>query len=111
MGESEQSFSTNLDAGRLSLASDSDSAAVPDMGATANLARRRRLEHHNRTLGQKGYRKVSPYPSSARLRFGDGRLSEVRQAADISVGIAGSKANFNALVLDTDIPALLRVAP
>ena len=77
-------------------------------GAAANLSRLRLLEHHNRILEQRGYRKVSTCPSPTSFRFGDGRQGEVRRAADTPVGAEGSKGKFTASVLDTDSPALLR---
>ena len=52
---------------------------------------------------------VSTNPSSARLHFGDGRLGEVRRAADIPAGIAENKGKFPAFALDADFPALLRM--
>ena len=52
--------------------------------------------------------KAVPYPSNARFKFGDGRIGEVKHAADIKVGIAGRKGAFTAFVLDADIPASLR---
>ena len=39
--------------------------------------------------------------------FGGGRISEVCRAADITAGVAGVKGAITALVLDSDIPALL----
>ena len=41
-------------------------------------------------------------------QFGDGRIGEVRYAADIVVGIAGRRGAFTAFVMDAEIPALLR---
>ena len=49
-----------------------------------------------------------PYPSSARFKFGDGRIGEVNREADIKVGIAGHKGAFTAFALDAEIPSLLR---
>ena len=43
-----------------------------------------------------------------RIRCGDGRLGEVRHAADMPVGIDANKGKLTALAPDTDIPALLR---
>ena len=85
-----------------------DSVAVLDIGATANLICFRWLERHNRLQAKRGYPKVSTYSSTARPRFGDGRLGEVRHAADTTVGIAGHKDKFAACALDTGTPALLR---
>ena len=55
-----------------------------------------------------GFPKVMPNPTMARFKFGDGRVGEVKHAADIKVGSAGRKGAFTAFVLDADIPALLR---
>ena len=86
-----QSFPATLDAGGLFLASKGDSAVVLDTGATANLACCRRLEHHNRLLEKNEYQSVSTYASTARFRSGDGRLGDVRHAADIPLGVARNK--------------------
>ena len=55
-----------------------------------------------------GSPKVLPYSTMARLKFRDGRLGEVKHAADIPVGVAGRKGAFAASVLEADIPALPR---
>ena len=81
---------------------------VLDAGATANLVCYKWLENHNSFLERQGLEKAVPYPSNARFKFGDGRMGEVKHAADIKVGIAGCKGTFTAFVLDADIPALLR---
>ena len=45
-------------------------------------------------------------------KLGDGRVGEVRHAADIKVGIAARRGALTVFVLEADIPALLRkVAP
>ena len=44
----------------------------------------------------------------ARFRLGDGRLGEVRRAADTPAGFAGRRGKFTAFALEADIPALLR---
>ena len=59
-------------------------------------------------MGRQGLGKAVPYLSIARFKFGDGRIGEVKHAADIKVGVAGRKGTFAAFVLDADIPALLR---
>ena len=102
----EPPFATTLDAGRLFLVSEEDSVLVLDSGFTANLVCFRWLEHRNRLLEEKGCQKASPDPSAARVRFGDGRLGEVRRAADILVGIAGKKGIFAAFASDAGAPAL-----
>ena len=103
-----QSFATTLDAGGLFSVSGSDSVVVLDTSHTANLARCRSLEHHNRILQRKGYLRVTTRPASARFRFGDGRPGGVRRAAEIPVGIAGSKGGFTSFAPHADILALLR---
>ena len=55
-----------------------------------------------------GSPKAAPYPAMARFKFGDGRLGEVRHAADIEVGIARRRGALAAFVLGTGLPALLR---
>ena len=50
---------------------------------------------------------ANPNPTIARFKFGDGRVGEVRYAADIKVGIAERGGAFTAFVLVADIPALL----
>ena len=107
--ECEQSFSTILDVGGFCLAPEKDSAVVLDTGPAANLVCFRWLGRHNRLLEKKGRQRLSTYPSSARFCFGDGRLGEVRHATDTSAGFAGNKGKFSTFVLDSDIPALLRM--
>ena len=77
-----------------------------DTGAAASIARLGWLERQNRILERRGIPRVATYPSKARFRFGDGRLGEVRYAADIPAGIAGNRGVSTAFVLDADIPAL-----
>ena len=55
-----------------------------------------------------GFLRVRPYPAIARFKFGDGRVGEVKYAADIKVGTAGCRGAFTAVALETGIPALLR---
>ena len=90
--------------GGLLLASDSERGGL-GAGAPSNSVCVRWLENHNRITNRKGYQEVSTYPSSARFRFGDGRLGDVRRAADIPVGVAGGEGASTAFVLDVDIPA------
>ena len=85
-----------------------DSAVSLDAGAAANLVRFRWLAHHSRLQGREECRQVSTYPLSARFRFGNGRLGEVRRAADVPVGFAWGQSIFSAFALDSDIRALLR---
>ena len=58
--------------------------------------------------GDTGVLPVQPYPARARTQFGDGRLGDVGGAADIPVGIRGGQWKSAALLLDADIPGLLR---
>ena len=51
---------------------------------------------------------ISFMPLTACFKFGDGRVYEVKHAADIEIGIAGRRGAFAALVLEADIPALPR---
>ena len=104
----EQSLATTADAGELFLVSPGDIVVVSDTGATANLVCSSCLPRHKRIPDRRGIPRVTTYPSKARFRFGDGRLGEIRRAADTSVGAAGNRGKFTALVLEADIPALLR---
>ena len=99
-------FST-IDLGGEFVVSPASSVVVLDTGATANLVCRQWLANHNRFLERQGIEKAHLYPADARFKFGDGRIGEVRYAADITVGIAGRKGSFTAFVLDAEIPALL----
>ena len=94
--------------GGLFLVSREESVVVLNTGATANIASIRWLARHSRILGNYGAPRVTTYSSKARCRFGDGRLGEVRHAADIPLRIAGNKGKHAAFAPDADIPALLR---
>ena len=107
-GKCEQSFATSMDAGDLFLVSQDDSVVASALGATADIVCFSWLARHNRNLGRRGIPRVATYPSRERFRFGDGRLGEVRYAADIPAGIAGNRGVSTAFVLDADIPALSR---
>ena len=111
----EQSFPTTSDVAGLFLVSVEGSARpirmwllALDTGATADSVYCYWLQRQNRLLGKKGRQKVSTYPASARGRFGDGRLGDVRHAADIPACISGSQGNFAAFALDADIAEFLR---
>ena len=81
--------------------------AVLDTGATANLVCFEWFENHNSHMQKLGIPEVSTYPTAARFEFCDGRVGEVRYAADIKVGIAGRRGAFTAFALEADAPALL----
>ena len=104
----EQSFATAVDLGEALLVSQSDSVVALDTGATANLACFSWLAHQNSILEKRGSPRVSTNPSKAKFRSGDGRLGEVRHAADIPVWIAGDKGRYTPFAPGSDIPALLR---
>ena len=104
----EQSSPTASDVAGLFLVSDEGSLAALDTGATADSVYCWWLQRQNRLLGKKGRQKVSTCPSSARGRFRDGRLDDVRHAADFPACISGSQGNFAAFALDADIAELSR---
>ena len=104
----EHSSSTTLEVGGRFVCMRDDSVAVSGAGATASAACVKWLEHHNSRLRQLGILKVSTYPTTARFKFGDGRVREVRYAADIKIGFAGRGGAFRAFALEPDIRALLR---
>ena len=85
-----------------------DSVIVLDTEGTANLVCVPWLGKHNSYLQRMGFPLTNAYPSTARFKYGDGRVGEVRYAAEIKVGIAGRRASVTALVMDADILALLR---
>ena len=58
-------------------------------------------------LEKHGSPRVSTYPACARFKSGGGRHWEVRLAADIPVGIAGSIGKLAAILLEADIPSFL----
>ena len=97
-----------MDVGGLRASAKSGSLVVLDAGATANRICFSWLGCHKRIIQKKGLPRVSTYPASARFRFGNGRLGEVRHVADIPVGIPGSMRQFAACALGADIPAFLR---
>ena len=89
------------------MVSRASSVVVLDAGATANLVCRAWVANHSLFLERLGMEEVHLYPSAARFKFGDGRIGEVQNAADISVGIAGFKGTCTAFVMEAEIPALL----
>ena len=66
------------------------------------------MGNHNSHLQEPGIPKVSADPTAARFEFGDGRVRDVRRAAEIKVGNAGHIRALIAFALEADIPALLR---
>ena len=76
-----QSLSTTADVEGFPLVSDSVCVAALETGASADLARFRWHEYHNRILERTGYQKVPTFPSSAQFRFGNGHPRETRNAA------------------------------
>ena len=48
------------------------------------------------------------YPVPARIKRGDGRLSDARYAADSPAGVAGARGGFGSFSPEADTPALLR---
>ena len=103
-GKCEQSFAVEKDLGGVPMASKVECVAVLDTGATANLVRLKWLANHKSHLQKTGLPKVNTYPAAARIKFGDGRIGEVRPAADIQVGIAGRKSTCSAFVLEAAFP-------
>ena len=97
-----------MDLGDLFLVPREDSVVALNTSTAANIVRFSWLAYRNRILEGRGAPRVSTYHSKARFRFGDGRLGEVRHAADILVGVAADKGKFAAFALDADIPAFLR---
>ena len=104
----EQSFVTTVHAGDAFMDSQEDRVAWLGDGATANLACFCWLAQHNRILERRGVPRVATFPSKAKFRFRDGRLGEVRHAADIPVWIVGNKRKFTAFARGGDVPALYR---
>ena len=104
-GERELSFSTAMDFGGLFVLTESGSVAFSAAGATANLVFPGCLGRHRRILKRRGRPRVSTYPTSARFRFGDGRVGDVRHSADIAGGFAGNEGESAAFALEADMPA------
>ena len=103
----ENSFPATLELGGRFATAQSESAVALDTGATANLVCYKWPETRNSFSGKRGFAKAAPYPSSARFKFGDGRVGVVGHAADIKVGIAGRRGAFTAFALDAEIPTLI----
>ena len=81
---------------------------VPNSGAAANLVCFKCLERRNSILDCRGVSRAEALLASARFKFGDGRLGEVRVPADIPGGLGGVRGNVSAFELEADIPAFLR---
>ena len=87
----EKSSSATLDMGGQWPCMGAESSVALKTGAAAKLARFWRLAYRNKLLEKHGLSRVSTYPTCARFKFGDGRLGEVRCAADIPARLAGSR--------------------
>ena len=51
---------------------------------------------------------AQPYPARERYKFGNGRLGEVRNVAEIPVGITGGRGAFTTSPINAERPAILR---
>ena len=89
-------------------ASQSESAVVLETGTTADLVCYKRLGNRHLFSGKQGFAEAAPYTSAAQFKFGDGRIGEVKRAADFKVVNAGCQGAFAKFVLGAEIPALLR---
>ena len=98
-------LAVSRDSGGRYLCIGEDSAVVLGTGAAANSASSKWPKNHNSFLKKQGLPRLSSYPSSARFKFGDGRLGEVGPAAGITAGIAGCMGTLTAGVLEAEIPA------
>ena len=81
-----------------------DSLAASDTGGTANLASPEWFNRRNTLSGDFGAPTAQPYPDRTRFRFGGGRMSEFRFAADVPGGITGGRGKFTAFLLEAEIP-------
>ena len=104
--KNEHSFSATLCAGWQCCAQ-GYTAVVLGAGATASLASSKWPDNHNSHLRKMGFPDVDPYPAMARFKFRGGRVGEVRNPADIRVGVAGRRGAFTVFVLDADKGALV----
>ena len=111
----EQAYATTLDVGGQFISMGADCRAVLDSGDTADITVSKCLGHHSKISQRRGVPRAEAYPARARFKladwamYGDGRLGDVRCAADFPLGIAGDRGKRSAFVLKTDIPALLRI--
>ena len=64
------------------------------------------MEKHNLILRSIGRPQASVREAFASLRYGDGRVGDVHQAALIPIAFAGCTGQFMAYVVDAEIPAL-----
>ena len=85
-----------------------DSVVALDTGAAVNLACSWWLERRDSILERWGAPRAETFPESARFKFGDGRLGDVRCAAGCPVGVAGGPGKCTAYLLDAGIPASSR---
>ena len=82
-----------------------DSAVVLHTGAPANLVCFNCLENHNSHLQQVGIPPKMVHSTTARFKFGNGRIGEARYAADLKVGIAVRRGSIAVFALGEAIPA------
>ena len=88
-GIREQSLYTTLDLDGQFLCMRENSVVALDSVAAANLLCFGRLGGHNLRKGKQGLLRISTYSASARAKFGDAHLGEVRLFAGFTFGIAG----------------------
>ena len=90
------------------LSGSSESAAALDTGAPATLACCKWPHHHTAALERLEAPITGPDPACAELKFGNGRMEEVRFAAENLRGVAGRQGTLNTFLLGADIPTPLR---
>ena len=90
----EQSLATTSDIFSQFTLIDADSVVVLDTVAAAKVVCFRALGRRESVSGKWGIQPAQPLPAQVRLKFGDGRLAEVRRAADIPAGLSGGRRNF-----------------
>ena len=90
---------TTVDAMDAFMVPQENSTVALDTGATGKPVCVSRMARCNRVSERHGIPRVTTYPSQARIRFGDGRLGEVRRFADMPAWIAGNEGAFTACVI------------
>ena len=91
----------------LSNSSARDGAVIIDTGASAILVGVNWLNNRNSILRALGRPLAEHAPAFAGLRYGDGRVGDVHEAALTLIAIVGHTGQCIAYVADADIPALL----